>query len=482
MSYSYNSEDSSEESRSFYTVSGNVTPVPTMAQPGNTNMTEEGASSQTQSQRTLEGAYSALAAWLGEPMQGERRKTHTLAEGPLAPLASSNIWFDTEMFNTILTTYYRGAQAASDSTIKGPEVSTNFPGSAIPILWDYYNQGFRCASDAKNNKSNGSKTTSTKLPDPEKFDGRRDKLEGFIKRLYLKFNNEQERFPDDTRKIVYAIHFLSSDARTWADPYIDKDTGAIAFNSWTEFVTGLRKSFGDPNRIATAEFEIENLKQDGSIDLYYSKFKELMEVLEWSERQKVFRFRTGLKAPIRDQLVNRGQYTNETSFEQLYINARNAENDLNIRSQENRSFSGNHQSKGNTRKQHGNKGFIYQPSQGAGKQSGNSTAYGTHSGPMDLNAASRRPANSKSNREYPKLTQAEREQRYKKGQCFYCKAEGHYASACPVAKKKGNNQGNSNWKKPDTRKAFPASTTEGTSGVEKGKVVYSLGGKEESKN
>ena len=97
---------------------------------------------------------------------------------------------------------------------------------------------------------------------------------------------------------------------------------------------------------------------------------------------------------------------------------------------------------------------------------------------MDLNAARRKT--SKPGRVYTQLSKDEKEQRFKKGQCFYCKETGHYVSDCPVAKAKKGSQGKS-WK--DNRKAMVASTTKGTEGVEKGKVVYSLGGSEsETKN
>ncbi|RPA73397.1 hypothetical protein BJ508DRAFT_313877 [Ascobolus immersus RN42] len=102
---------------------------------------------------------------------------------------------------------------------------------------------------------------------------------------------------------------------------------------------------------------------------------------------------------------------------------------------------------------------------------------------MDLNAATRR--DTKGGKEFNKLSDEEKEARFKKGQCFYCKGVGHYVSACPVAKAKGHKQGS--WRKPnDNRKAYAASALEGTRGVEKGKVVYTLGGADgaarESKN
>jgi len=171
-----------------------------------------------------------------------------------------------------------------------------------------------------------------KLPNLKTFTGLREELETFIRTLHVKFNMESSRFSTDTKKIAFASSILDKDAKIWFTSYIDQDTGEIKFASYKDFLMELRRSFGDPNKISTAEYEIERLMQTGSINLYYSRFKEYMDILNWSENQKIYRFRKGLKTHIQDLLINRNQYLEETSFETLYVNARKAENDLNIRS------------------------------------------------------------------------------------------------------------------------------------------------------
>jgi hypothetical protein len=487
MSYSFDIEYSSEESTGFHSAneSGIITPTAAMATGSTADATEmAGVENTTQAPpplRTLRDAYRDLAVWLDKPEQQAQFQNQTLLGGPIAPPGNSEIWYNMDMLNTVVGTFYRGSQAVSDSSIQGPEKPAETPSEAVPLLWSYYNQGFRCATESKYLTS-GAKTevvkpSSMKLPDPEPFKGNRDELEGFIRTLHVKFNMEKERFPNDIQKIAFASSFLAKDAKVWFNPYVDKDTGKIAFDTYSEFLADLRKSFGDPNRIATAEFLIEKLKQTGSLDLYYAKFKELMDVLEWNDNQRVYRFRLGLKDDIKDLLISRGQYTNEKDFERMYTNAREAENDLNIRSQEVRNTSGSTNSKSHSKSQNNQRSYP-QPSKSNSKSNYNSTAYGTHSGPMDLNAAPKKF--SKPNKTYSKLSKEEKSLRFKKGQCFYCKAEGHYASDCPVSKAKAEKQGN--WKKPDNRKALVANTE--NRNEEKGKVIYSLGGKdnEESKN
>jgi len=433
----------------------------------------EGSSASASTQKPETKAYKALYDWINTPDQIAALSTRKLEEGPLVPHVTSGIFTGPEMFEIVLAAYYRGCQAVGDPSVTKPEFPPDAGDTCRIVLWLYFNQGFAVASRSRPIQSdNKAKASDMKLPAPPRFTGIRDELEAFIRTLHIKFNMEASRFSTEVQKIAYASSFLEKDAKTWFTPHVDKDTGEIRFKTYAEFLLELRKSFGDPNIVATAEHQLEQLSQTGSIDLYYAKFKELMDILQYSDLQKVSNFRRGLKRSIRDLLVNRGQYSEETSFETMYTNARKAENDLNIRAQEDKSSG--------FRPQQNYRRSQFQPSKPAQKQNQNSTAYGTHSGPMDLNAAPRK--SSKPGRAYTKLTKEEKDQRFKKGQCFYCKETGHYVDKCPVAKAKENSKGKgSGWK--DGRKAMAASTTKGTEGVEKGKVVYSLGGSEpETKN
>lgn len=407
--------------------------------------------------RTLNDAYKDLAFWLVEPAQAAQLQDRRVPQGPLIPPTNSTIWFNADMYDVIQRTFHRGVAAATDNSIEGPIIPTGLSNDYRPLLWDYHRQGYNAArrdNSAQNSKV--VKTTTIKLPEPPRFSGNRHELEEFIKKLHIKFNMEQDRFPQDVHKIAYASSFLTGDASVWFSPYVDKDTGHIAFTTFEDFLTTLRKSYGDPNRIATAEREIQKLRQTGSIDLYYSKFKEYLDILGWTDGQKVYNFRLGLRENVKDLLINRNQYAKITNFEDFYINAREAENDLNIRSQEGRTATDP-----SFRRPFKNDRRSYQKP----KANSNSTAYGTHSGPMDLSAAPRRP--QASNKHYTRLSREEKEQRFKKGQCFYCKETGHFVSNCPKAKNE-----KPTWRKTDNRKALVARRDE--------EVVFSLGSTKET--
>ena len=165
-----------------------------------------------------------------------------------------------------------------------------------------------------------------------------------------------------------------------------------------------------------------------------------------------------MRENVKDLLINRDQYAKVTDFEEFYTNARNAENDLNIRSQEGRTATNPSYRK-----------TVFKNDRRSNQPKPNSTASGTHSGPMDLSTATQRS----SNKQYTKLSKEEKEQRFKKGQCFYCKETGHFVSNCPKAKSEKSTQGS--WRKPNQRKALVALK-------EEGEVVFSLGGTKEPKN
>jgi len=88
---------------------------------------------------------------------------------------------------------------------------------------------------------------------------------------------------------------LDKDVNIWFTSYSDQDTSIIKIETYKDFLKELRKFYGDLNKISTTEYKIERLTQTGSIDLYYSQFKEYMDILNWSENQKIYCFREELK-------------------------------------------------------------------------------------------------------------------------------------------------------------------------------------------
>lgn len=151
--------------------------------------------------------------------------------------------------------------------------------------------------------------------EPEKFDGSRALFGHFITRLQLQFRSFPSTFTSDEVKIRYAGSYLTGNAYTWFKPHVNQTTGDITFVSFTDFIDALRAAFDDPDEYATAERELDTLKQDGSCATYYAKIVSLFSRLGWTESKvKIHHFRTGLKDSVKDALIGKRLPTEFTEY------------------------------------------------------------------------------------------------------------------------------------------------------------------------
>lgn len=113
-------------------------------------------------------------------------------------------------------------------------------------------------------------------------------------------------FAQDEAKIRYAGSYLTGNAYTWFQPHVDQISGDLAFESFETFIKALAAAFDDPDAYATAERELESLKQDGSCAAYYAKMVSLFSQLGWTESKvQIHHFRLGLKDNVKDALVGK---------------------------------------------------------------------------------------------------------------------------------------------------------------------------------
>lgn len=87
---------------------------------------------------------------------------------------------------------------------------------------------------------------SEKFPDPEKFDGTRSKLPGFVTQLRMKLEVNHDRFRNDSAKVIYSISRLEGRALDQVVPLVNTNPSA-PFSSVTSFLAYLDASFGDPD-------------------------------------------------------------------------------------------------------------------------------------------------------------------------------------------------------------------------------------------
>jgi len=140
------------------------------------------------------------------------------------------------------------------------------------------------------------------IPDPPVFSGERKELRSFIAGLRLKVIGNASRFPTDQHQLIYAFGRLGGIAREQIMPYVR--TGQIDLANLEALITVLDNAFGDPNRVATAERELRELRQKNrELSLYLADFTRIMADLQWDELAKRSTFENGLSEELKDALV-----------------------------------------------------------------------------------------------------------------------------------------------------------------------------------
>src|SRR3979490_1370106 len=105
-----------------------------------------------------------------------------------------------------------------------------------------------------------------KIARPEPFDGSAEKIDIFLRELYLNFEDEASYFQvDHMRKIRFALSYMKEKfAAQWASRITGElEVGARSYQSWEEFRMELLATFHDPNKKETAQRRLEQLKQGG---------------------------------------------------------------------------------------------------------------------------------------------------------------------------------------------------------------------------
>lgn len=101
------------------------------------------------------------------------------------------------------------------------------------------------------------------------------------------------------------------EAANWAQPLLQKHLEGAPHNylqTWKAFKEAFLLSFSDPVKKEKAIREINKLAQIGSAQQYATKFRTLMEDLNWDIQALINNFKTGLKPEIQQELLKQAMY------------------------------------------------------------------------------------------------------------------------------------------------------------------------------
>jgi hypothetical protein len=141
------------------------------------------------------------------------------------------------------------------------------------------------------------------IPDPPCFDGTRARLRPFLAQLRMKVAGDGHRFTDALNQIRYAAGLLEGLVLDQILPLI-KDDNSISLPDLKDFCQLLENAFGDPDRRATAERQLERLRQaNREYILYYADFQLLIADVEWNDGAKRHSLMRGLSTELKDFLV-----------------------------------------------------------------------------------------------------------------------------------------------------------------------------------
>jgi hypothetical protein len=89
-------------------------------------------------------------------------------------------------------------------------------------------------------------------------------------------------FPHEQSKLRYAFNRLSGLAMRQILPQV-RENGEIDMGDLTAFIQLLEAAFGDPDRVATAERNIREIKQKNrEFSQYYAEFQVIAADLDWN--------------------------------------------------------------------------------------------------------------------------------------------------------------------------------------------------------
>lgn len=250
-------------------------------------------------------------------------------------------------------------------------------------------------------------TNNPKVAKPDKFDGTRSKLDGFLVQVQLNFLMNPRSFENDQQKIAFVASYFTGQALQWVTPLIKKNDQVMA--TYDTFYEALKKRFSDPDEVRKAEHKLENLKQGTrSAAAYAAEFQLEASKTLWDDASKKSRFREGLRDDVLDLLLTIPASKLE-SFEGFVNEAISCDDRLFERRQD------------KARRLRDTRPSAPAQAPTSAKTS-SAVSNSSYTGPAPMEIGTTRQV----------VTEAEKQRRRDNNLCIYCGAEGHILRNCPV--------------------------------------------------
>jgi len=253
-----------------------------------------------------------------------------------------------------------------------------------------------------------------KFPDSPDISGSdRTQLRGWIAQLRMVIRHKSASFPNEQSKMRYAFNRLRGIALGQILPHVRED-GTIALEDLPAIIQLLEAAFGDPDRVATAERKMREMKQKNrEFSQYYAEFQVIAADLDWNPSALRNALRMGLSEEMKDSFTYSDMPEELPAFVTVCQKRDNQKRQR--RAEKAAQNTGSGIGFASSRPSPAPKALEIAP---AGTVAGYSGP-----APMDLSAGKRR------------ISAEERAKRFADGRCLYCGGFNHRAAECAARKK-----------------------------------------------
>lgn len=279
-----------------------------------------------------------------------------------------------------------------------------------------------------------SRLPEPKVASPEYYSGQRSKLNPFITQVTMVIILQPSRFQSEEAKILYAGSFLRDTAFLWFQPFVTADPKPDFMTNFQLFCKELQQTFGDPDAEASAERQLYNLKQKGSVTSYLADFNRYAVLVKWNDEAKAAQFYRGLKDPIKDELIRAGRPHNLKEMQDTAIRIDSRFFERRLEKGEQNAVTTNTFSTSR---------FTPRSSTTTFTKSQSTVTRPTSTftrPPITENMRMITPPTKDRLTRSGKLTPAEYQRRKENKLCLYCGDKGHQVSQCPIAPARPNQQ------------------------------------------